>query len=168
MTSNDGFQFHPNAFRTIKFTPYWTTHPHKVVRWWSWTWWWFKDDDETNIIHHRQILSCPSYRIYDDFSRLLFLHARRQTSALTNKLPEESGQLSFHNEQSFFRFLWDTYLTNRKGSVGLILTKTSVMRIPVPLDLSSRSFTRIPCFIHSRRHTPLLVPSLVFPPSCSA
>jgi len=39
-------------------------------------------------------------RIYDDFSRLLFLHAHREASALANELPEESD--------------------NIKGSVGLI------------------------------------------------
>ena len=36
-----------------------------------------------------------SVRIYDDFSRLLFLHAHREASALTNELPEESGQFRF-------------------------------------------------------------------------
>ncbi len=34
-------------------------------------------------------------RLYDDFSRLLFLHAHRETSALTNEKPEESGQFLF-------------------------------------------------------------------------
>ena len=55
------------------------------------------------IIHYRQLyLNRPepiafmsvtvdnSGRIYDDFSRLLFLHAHREASALTNELPEES------------------------------------------------------------------------------
>ena len=36
-----------------------------------------------------------SGRIYDDFSRLLFLHAHREASALTNELPEESDQFRF-------------------------------------------------------------------------
>ena len=31
-----------------------------------------------------------SDRVYDDFSRLLFLHAHREASALTHELPEES------------------------------------------------------------------------------
>jgi hypothetical protein len=31
-------------------------------------------------------------RLYDDFSRLLFLHDHRETSALTNEIPEESDQ----------------------------------------------------------------------------
>jgi hypothetical protein len=35
-----------------------------------------------------------SGRIYDDFSRLLFLHAHREASALGNELPEESISLS--------------------------------------------------------------------------
>jgi hypothetical protein len=32
-----------------------------------------------------------SGRIYDDFSRLLFLHPHREASALGNELPEESS-----------------------------------------------------------------------------
>jgi hypothetical protein len=34
-----------------------------------------------------------SGRVYDDFSRLLFLHAHREASALVNEIPEESEQL---------------------------------------------------------------------------
>ncbi len=33
-----------------------------------------------------------SGRIYDDFSRLLFLHAHREASVLADELPEESGE----------------------------------------------------------------------------
>ena len=100
-----------------------------------------------------------SGRIYDEFLRLLFLHDHREASALANDIPEESGQ---------FRFLRTDCLVNIKGSVGLILAKTSAMRISIPLDLSSRSFIPLPCFIHSRRPTTLLAPSLVFSPRCSA
>jgi hypothetical protein len=96
-----------------------------------------------------------SGRIYEDFSRLLFLHAHREASALTNEIPEESEQ---------FRFFCAVCLTNIKGSVGLILAKTSVMWISIPLDLSSRPFIPLPCFIRSRHGTPLLAPSLVFSP----
>ena len=100
-----------------------------------------------------------SGRIYDDFLRLLFLHAHREALALANDIPEEFGH---------FRFLRAACLANIKGSVGLILAKTSAMRISIPLDLSSRPFIPLPCFIHSRRPTTLLVPSLVFSPRCSA
>ena len=82
-----------------------------------------------------------SGRLYDDFIRLLFLHAHREASALANELPEESDQ---------FRFLRAACLANLKGSVGLILAKTSVMRISIPLDLSSRSFIPLSRFIRSR------------------
>ena len=124
------------------------------------------------IIHYRQLyLNRPdpiafmpvavdtSGRIYDDFSRLLFLHAHREASALANELPEESDQ---------FRFLRAACLANLKGSLGLILAKASAMRISIPLDLSSRPFIPLPRFIRSRRSTPLLAPSLVFRPRCSA
>jgi hypothetical protein len=94
-------------------------------------------------------------RIYEDFSRLLFLHAHREASALANEIPKESEQ---------FRFLHAACFTNIKGSVGLILAKASTMRISIPFDLSSRSFIPLPCFIRSRRVTPLLAPSLVFSP----
>jgi hypothetical protein len=94
-------------------------------------------------------------RIYEDFSRLLFLHAHREASALGNELPEESEQ---------FRFLRAACFANIKGSVGLILTKVSDMRISIPLDLSSRTFIPLPRFMRSRRVTPLIAPSLVFSP----
>jgi hypothetical protein len=54
------------------------------------------------ILHYRQLyINRPdptafmsvtvdnSDRIYDDFSRLLFLHTHRETSSLTNEIPEE-------------------------------------------------------------------------------
>ena len=98
-------------------------------------------------------------RIYDDFLRLPFLYAHREESDLANDIPEESGH---------FRFLRAACLANIKGSVGLILAKASVMKISIPLDLSSRSFIPLPRFIRSRRPTTLLVPSLVFSPLRSA
>jgi hypothetical protein len=94
--------------------------------------------------------------IYDDFSHLSFLHPNRETSALDNEIPDQ------------FRYLRVDSYPNFKGSVGLILVKTSDMRISVPFNLSSRSFTPLPCFIRSRLPLPLLVPSLVFTPRCSA
>ena len=98
-------------------------------------------------------------RLYDEFIRLLFLHAHREASALANELPEESDQ---------FRFLRASCFANLKGTVGLIMSKASVMRISIPLDLSSRSSIPLPRFIRSRRPTPLLAPSLVLFPLCSA
>ena len=125
----------------------------------------------TKIRHYRQLyLNHPdpiafmplavdtSGRIYDDFSRLLFLHAHREASALSNEIPEESDQ---------FRFLRAACFANIKGSVGLILAKASAMRISIPLDLSSRPFIPLPRFMRSRRATPLLVPSFVFSPRSS-
>ena len=122
-------------------------------------------DDHTCILFNRldPIAFLPvavdtSSRIYDDFLRLLFLHAHREASALANEIPEEYGH---------FRFLRHVCFANIMGSVGLILAKVSAMRISIPMDLSSRPFIPLPCFIRSRRSTPLLAPSLVFPPLCS-
>ena len=60
----------------------------------------------TKIHHYRQLyINLPepiafmpvvvdtSDRIYDDFSRLLFLQAHREASVLANELPEESGSI---------------------------------------------------------------------------
>ena len=91
-------------------------------------------------------------RMYDEFIRLLFLHAHRETSDLAGELPEESDQ---------FRFLRASCFANLKGVVGLIMTKESVMWISIPLDLSSRSCVPLPHFIRSCRPTPFLAPSLV-------
>jgi hypothetical protein len=85
-----------------------------------------------------------SGRIYDDFLRLLFLHDHREASTLTNEIP---GQ---------FRFLRPGCLGNIKGSLELILVKAPVMRISIPLDLSSRTFIPLHRFNRSRRPTPLL------------
>jgi hypothetical protein len=93
--------------------------------------------------------------INEDFSRLLSLYTHREASTLANELPEESEE---------FRFLRTACFANIKGSVGLILAKASDMRISIPFDLSSRSFIPLPCFMRSRRVTPLLAPSLVFSP----
>jgi hypothetical protein len=122
----------------------------------------------TKILHYRQLylirpdpiaflpaVADTAGRVYDDFSRLLFQHAHREASALANEIPEESGQ---------FRFLRTARYANIKGSVGLILTKASDMRISIPLDLSSRPFIPLPRFICRRRRLPLLASSLVFTP----
>ena len=97
--------------------------------------------------------------LYDEFIRSLFLHTHREESVLTNELSEESDQ---------FRFLRSSCFANLKGAVGLIMTKASVIRISIPLDFPSRSSILLPRFIRSRRPTPLLTPSLVLFPPCSA
>ena len=98
-------------------------------------------------------------RMYDEFIRLLFLQAHSEASVLATELAEESDQ---------FRFLHASCFANLKGVVGLIMVKVSVIRISIPLDLSSRSSIPFPRFIRSRRPTPLLAPSLVLFPPCSA
>jgi hypothetical protein len=123
-----------------------------------------RETTRTKIRHYRQMyINRPdpiafmpvavdtSGHVYYDFSRLLFLHAHRETSSLSNEIPEESEQ---------FRFLRTACYVNIKGSVGLILAKVSAMRISIPLDLSSRPFIPLPCFMRSRRaSTLLLLPS---------
>ncbi len=97
--------------------------------------------DRKKIIHYHQlyidrpdpIVFMPvavdtSDRIYDDFLRLLFFHPNRETSTLT----------TYREESGHFRVLRAVCATNIKGSVGLILTKSSDMRISIPVDLSSR------------------------------
>ncbi len=90
--------------------------------------------------------------INEEFLRLLFLHAHRDASALAGELPEESAQ---------FRLIRTACLANLKGSIGLMLSKTSDMRVTIPLDLSTRPFIPLPRFIRTHTTTPLLIPSIV-------
>ena len=66
-----------------------------------------------------------------------------------------------------FRFLHTFYLTNLKDSVGLILSKSSDMRVSIPTDWSTRPFMHVPRFIPSRRPPPLLTPTVVLFPQCT-
>ncbi len=77
--------------------------------------------DSTDPIAFMSVTVDTSSRVYDDFNRLLFLHAHHEESTLVKELPEESDQ---------FRFLHPTCLANLQGSVGLILGEASVMRTP--------------------------------------
>jgi hypothetical protein len=114
--------------------------------------------DRTDPIVFLTITVSTSGHVYEDFTRLLFLHTHRETSILSGELPEESEQ---------FRFLWVSHLTNLKGSVGLILAKTSTIWVTIPIDLSTRSFIPLPLFLNSRRVSPLLTQSLVLIPQQS-
>ncbi len=107
-------------------------------------------------------------RMYDEFIRLLFLHTHRETSALANELTEESDQSRFLSPSCFANLETRCGWFDNGGVVGLIMAKTSVMWISIPLYLSSRSCVPLPRFIRSCRPTPLLAPSLVFFPPCSA
>ncbi len=100
-----------------------------------------------------------SGRVYEDFARLLFLHAHREASILAGELPEESEQ---------FRFLRASRLAYLKGSVGLIIAKASAMWVTIPIELSTRPFIPLPRFFNSRRVPPLLNQSLVLIPQQSA
>jgi hypothetical protein len=71
-----------------------------------------------------------SGRINEQFLHLMFLDAHRDTSVMTGEFPEESDQL---------RFIRTDCLANLKGSIGLMLSKDSTMRVTIPLDLSTRS-----------------------------
>jgi hypothetical protein len=82
------------------------------------------------------------------FMTLIFLHAHREASVLAGELPHESDQ---------FRFLRAAGLGNLKGSVGLILAKSSTMRVTIPIDLSTCPFIPIPRFFRSRHPPPLLI-----------
>ncbi len=64
-------------------------------------------------------------------------------------------------ESDQFRFIRTPCLDNLKGSIGLMLGKVSVMRVTIPLDLSTRSFIPLPRFIRTRTTTTLLTPSIV-------
>ena len=90
---------------------------------------------------------------------MIFLHVYHEASILAGELPEESEK---------FRFFRASHLVNLKDSVGLILAKSSVMWVTIPIDLSTRSFIPLPRFFNSRRVPPLLNQSLVLIPQQSA
>ncbi len=115
--------------------------------------------DRPDPIVFLPIAVSTSGRVYEDFTRLSFLHAYREASVLAGELPEESEQ---------FRFLRASRLSNLEGSLGLILTKTSAMRVTIPIDLSTSPFIPLPRFLNSRRVSPLLNQSLVLIPEQSA
>jgi hypothetical protein len=115
--------------------------------------------NRTDPIVFLPIVVSTSGRVYEAFTRLFFLHAHREASILAGELPQESEQ---------FRFLRSSRLANLKDSVGLILSKTSAMRVTIPIDLSTRSFIPLPRFFNSRRVPPLLNQSLVLIPEQSA
>jgi hypothetical protein len=83
-----------------------------------------------------------SGHLYHDFLVLIFFHSHCEfvrLSALTIQLPEESDQ---------FRFLRPSVLDHLKESVGLILTKDSVMRVS-SLSTLTRIYSLCPL---PRRH----------------
>jgi hypothetical protein len=114
--------------------------------------------DRPDPIVFLPIAVSTSGRVYEDFARQLFLHEHHEASILTGELPEESEQ---------FRFLPGSRLSNLKDSVGLILVKVSVMRVTIPIDLSTRPLIPLPRFLNSRRVPPLLNQSLVLIPQQS-
>ena len=114
--------------------------------------------DRPDAIVFLPIAVSTSGRVYEDFPRLFFLHTHREASILSGELPEESEQ---------FRFFRASRLANLKDSVGLILAKVSVIRVTIPIDLSTRSFIPLPCFLNSRRVFPLLNQCLVLIPQQS-
>ena len=82
-----------------------------------------------------------SGRLYDDFIRLLFFHAHREASQYSDSVmnfPEESDQ---------FRFLLSSCLVNLKGSVGLILAKTSAVRISIVVPKGTARAVHVQCDI---------------------
>ena len=81
------------------------------------------------------VATSTSGRINEDFFHLLFLNDHRDPSPLSGEFPEESDQ---------FRFIRPPCLTNLKDSIGLMLVETSVMRVTIPLDLSTRTFIPLP------------------------
>ena len=60
-------------------------------------------EDRPDPIVFLPIIVSTSGRVYEDFARLIFLHAHRETSILAGELPEESEQ---------FRFLRASRLSN--------------------------------------------------------
>ena len=99
--------------------------------------------------------------MYDDFLCLFFLPLTLVLYVIINTCIKFVlvGELTEETDQ--FRFVYPACLDNLKGSVGLNLTKVSVMRVTIPIDLSTRSFIPLSRFFRCRRASPLLTSSLV-------
>ena len=95
------------------------------------------------------VADSTSGRINEETLRILFLHVNREASKLDGEVSEESAQ---------FRFIRTVCLGNLKGSLGLMLEKTAVMRLTITLDLSTKPFIPLPHFIRTCVSTPLLTP----------
>ncbi len=133
-------------------------HTQSILHRCSSTWCTLNKTTRLKIRHYRQIyVDSPdpivflsitvstSGHVYEDFTRILFLHSYREVSILAGELPEESEQ---------FRFLRASCLANLKGSVGLILFVYTVFH----------TFTSL---FGSRRVPSLLNQSLVLIPQQS-
>ena len=96
----------------------------------------------TLTTHTSYVMTCLG-RLYDDF-----LHSSCTFITRLGLCPE-----NFTEESDQFRFRRDTYFTHLKGSVGLILTTASAMRVSVPFDLSPWPFIPLPLFIRSRHES---------------
>ena len=57
--------------------------------------------DRPDPIAFMPVVFDTSVHSYDDFLRLLFLHAHREASALANEIQEESGAISFSSRCLF-------------------------------------------------------------------
>ncbi len=113
--------------------------------------------DRSDPIVFLPVSDYTSSPVYDDFVLLIFFHVHREASILAGE-----SSLAVKSEQ--FRFLWTARLSNIKDSAGLILSKVSVMRVTIPIDLSTRPFIPLPRFFNSRRVPPLIDPSFdLFP-----
>ncbi len=128
-----------------------------MFRWCSWPRWGIKGSGENqNPALQEHLLESPGPHCLYTLSRghywtcvwwiysSLVLGRPPWSIGFTNELSEESDQ---------FRFLRPSCFTNLKGAVGLIMSKTSDIRISIPLDLSSRTSIPLPRFIRSRRPT---------------
>ena len=82
----------------------------------------------------------------------------------TGRSAQAPAEMRKESEQ--FRFLRASPLDHLKGSVVLILAKTSAMRVTIPIDLSTRTCIPLPRFLNSRR-VPSLNQSLVLIPQHS-
>jgi hypothetical protein len=93
--------------------------------------------DRTDPTVFLTVTENTSGHVYEDFTRLLFLHAHREASILVGELPVECQQ---------FCFFRASHLDNFKNTVSLILVKASTMWVTIPINLSTRYFILLPRF----------------------
>ena len=76
-------------------------------------------------------------RLHREFVRLLFLQAHRET----DRFLAVSGVQFPQSDRGYFHFRRTVFLTQLKSRVGLILVKTTILRITLNLDETSITLT---------------------------
>jgi hypothetical protein len=95
-----------------------------------------------NTVSFIPTIASTSGRLHNEFVRLLFLQAHRET----DRFFADSGVLSTQSDRGFFHYRRSAFSVQLKRKVGLALAKETVLRITINLDVAP---------IISKSHSPI-------------